>query len=127
MIDRKPALMAKWADVADFIAALRFGRENGLRVALRGGGQNAVLQSIFDGLYTPGFQWYWKADFFEELGDRAIVLHAKHCSQLPTLHSTMHLYPINGAAHRRTSQALRWLRVPLSSFPAGVWPNRRSG
>ena len=27
MIDRKPALMAKWADVADFIAALCLGRE----------------------------------------------------------------------------------------------------
>src|SRR5262249_43239043 len=26
-----------------------------------------VLQSMFDPLYGPGLQWYWKADFFNEL------------------------------------------------------------
>ena len=45
-----------------------------------------------------GLQWYWKADFFEELTDEAIALHVKYGEQLPTPHSTMHLYPINGAA-----------------------------
>jgi hypothetical protein len=59
-----------------------------------------VLQSMFDGLYPPGYQWYWKADFVNELSDEAIALHIQHGSQLPTLHSTMHLYPINGAAHK---------------------------
>ena len=48
----------------------------------------------------PGLQWYWKADFVNELTDKAIALHVKHGSELPTLHSTMHLYPINGAAHK---------------------------
>ena len=46
-----------------------------------------VLQSLFDGLYAPGMQWYWKADFVKELSDEAIALHVKHASQLPTLHS----------------------------------------
>jgi hypothetical protein len=59
-----------------------------------------MLQSMFDGLYAPGLQWYWKADFMNELSDEAITLHIKHGSQLPSLHSTKHLYPINGAAHR---------------------------
>ncbi|HKQ88059.1 MAG TPA: FAD-binding oxidoreductase [Candidatus Acidoferrales bacterium] len=59
-----------------------------------------MLQSMFDGLYVPGLQWYWKADFVNELSDKAIELHLKHAAQLPTLHSTMHLYPINGAASR---------------------------
>jgi FAD/FMN-containing dehydrogenase len=59
-----------------------------------------ALQSMFDALYPAGLQWYWKADFFRELDDRAIELHAKYGPQLPTMHSTMHLYPINGAAHR---------------------------
>ena len=59
-----------------------------------------MLQSMFDGLYVPGLQWYWKADFVNELSDKAIDLHLKHAAQLPTLHSTMHLYPINGAASR---------------------------
>ncbi len=67
-----------------------------------------MLQSMFDGLYTPGLQWYWKADFVKELGDQAIDLHVKHGSELPTLHSTMHLYPINGAAHRPAGGDTPW-------------------
>ena len=59
-----------------------------------------VLQSLFDAVYPPGLQWYWKADFFTDLSDRVIDLHVKYGTQLPTMHSTMHLYPINGAAHR---------------------------
>ena len=59
-----------------------------------------VLQSLFDALYPAGLQWYWKADFFTELSDKAIDLHVKYGAQLPTMHSTMHLYPINGAVHR---------------------------
>jgi FAD binding domain/Berberine and berberine like len=67
-----------------------------------------MLQSMFDGLYTPGLQWYWKADFVNELGDEAIALHIKHGSALPTLHSTMHLYPVNGAAHKTGSTDTPW-------------------
>ena len=37
-----------------------------------------ALQSMFDGLYPPGLQWYWKADFVHELSDEAIALHVKH-------------------------------------------------
>ena len=74
-----------------------------------------MLQGMFDGLYTPGLQWYWKADFVKELGDEAIALHIKHGSELPTLHSTMHLYPINGAAHRAAKKDTTW------SFRDAVW------
>ncbi|HZW90461.1 MAG TPA: FAD-binding oxidoreductase [Myxococcaceae bacterium] len=59
-----------------------------------------ALQSMFDALYPSGLQWYWKADFFKDLSDKAIDLHVKYGAQLPTFHSTMHIYPINGAAHR---------------------------
>ena len=59
-----------------------------------------VLQSLFDGLYPTGLQWYWKADFFKELSDKAIDLHMKYAERLPSPHSTMHLYPINGAVQR---------------------------
>ena len=59
-----------------------------------------ALQSMFDALYPAGLQWYWRADFFNELSDEAIELHVKYGAQLPTMHSTMHIYPINGAAHR---------------------------
>ena len=67
-----------------------------------------MLQGMFDGLYPPGLQWYWKADFVKELSDEAIALHIKHGSELPTLHSTMHLYPINGAAHRPKNTDTPW-------------------
>jgi FAD/FMN-containing dehydrogenase len=60
----------------------------------------SVLQSAFDGLYPAGLQWYWRADFFNEISDRAIEVHLKHAENLPTGHSTMHLYPIDGAAAR---------------------------
>ncbi len=59
-----------------------------------------VLQSMFDPLYPKGLQWYWRADWVKELSEEAIALHVKHGSQLPTMHSTMHLYPINGAPQR---------------------------
>jgi FAD/FMN-containing dehydrogenase len=59
-----------------------------------------AVQSLFDALYPTGLQWYWRADFFKELSDGAVKQHAEHGSRLPTMHSTMHLYPIDGAAHR---------------------------
>jgi len=74
-----------------------------------------MLQSMFDGLYTPGLHWYWKADFVKELDDEAIALHIKHGSELPTLHSTMHLYPINGAAHKTGNKETPW------SYRDAVW------
>jgi len=63
---------------------------------------------MFDPLYAPGLQWYWKADFVNELSDEAIRLHVKHGSQLPTMQSTMHLYPINGAARRVGKHTTAW-------------------
>jgi FAD/FMN-containing dehydrogenase len=59
-----------------------------------------VVQSLFDGLYPSGLQWYWRADFVKELSDKAIALHLEHGSALPTMHSTMHLYTIDGLAQR---------------------------
>ena len=59
-----------------------------------------AANALFDPLYPPGLQWYWRADFVNELSDQAIARHVEHGSALPTMHSTMHLYPIDGAAHR---------------------------
>src|SRR5215475_9971163 len=42
MIDRKPRLIARCADVADVIAAVKFARENKLPLSIRGGGHNAA-------------------------------------------------------------------------------------
>ena len=64
-----------------------------------------ALQSAFDGLYPAGLQWYWRADFFNEISDAAIAVHLKYGEQLPTGHSTMHMYPIDGAASRVPADA----------------------
>lgn len=51
MIDLRPRFIARCADVADVIAAVDFGRESGLAIAIRGGGHNgAGLGGIDDGL-----------------------------------------------------------------------------
>jgi FAD/FMN-containing dehydrogenase len=67
-----------------------------------------VLQSMFDGLYPPGLQWYWKADFFRTISDEAVAIHVKHAAKLPTMHSTMHLYPIDGVASRPKNSSTPW-------------------
>jgi FAD/FMN-containing dehydrogenase len=67
-----------------------------------------ALQSMFDGIYPPGDQWYWKADFVNELSDEAIAVHIEHGTHLPTGKSTMHLYPIDGAAGRVSNDATAW-------------------
>ena len=59
-----------------------------------------AVQGMFDSVYPPGLQWYWKADFVNELSDEAIALYVQYGSAIPTMQSTVHLYPINGAAHR---------------------------
>lgn len=48
-IDRKPALIARSAGVADVMAAVRFARESGLIVAVRGGGHSFPGLSTCDG------------------------------------------------------------------------------
>lgn len=67
-----------------------------------------ALQSMFDALYPRGLQWYWRADFFKQYDDKAIALHVKYGSQLPTMHSTMHIYPINGTVQRVANQDTAW-------------------
>ena len=51
MIDRRPRLIARSVDVADVITAVNFAREQGLLLAIRGGGHNGPgLGSCDDGL-----------------------------------------------------------------------------
>ena len=67
-----------------------------------------ALQSMFDGLYPTGMQWYWRADFIKEIPDEAIKIHKKFAEKLPSMHSTMHLYPINGQASRVNDTDTPW-------------------
>jgi FAD/FMN-containing dehydrogenase len=81
-----------------------------------------ALQGAFDALYPKGDQWYWRADFVTELSDAAIAEHEKFGPQMPTPQSTMHLYPIDGAAHRAQSgdTAFSYREANWGSVFAGV-------
>ncbi len=49
MIDRRPAAIVCAAGVADVIATVRYARESGLPVAIRGGGHNVAGSAVGDG------------------------------------------------------------------------------
>jgi FAD/FMN-containing dehydrogenase len=69
---------------------------------------HAMLQGAFDGVYPPGQQWYWRADFVDEISDAAIEAHARFGPEMPTWQSSMHLYPIDGAAHDVAPSDTAW-------------------
>src|SRR5215470_9313276 len=61
MIDRRPRIIARCVDVADVIAAVTFGRENKLLIAIRGGGHNAG--GLGDGRRRSHARWRaWPLD-----------------------------------------------------------------
>jgi FAD/FMN-containing dehydrogenase len=59
-----------------------------------------MLQGLFDPLLPPGLQWYWRADFAKEFTADAVTTHLAHARAMPTGLSQVHIYPIDGAAHR---------------------------
>lgn len=67
-----------------------------------------MLNSMFDALLPSGLQWYWKADFINEIPDEAIAMHSKFGNQLPTPLSQIHIYPINGKAHKVGNNETPW-------------------
>lgn len=67
-----------------------------------------ALNSLFDWLYPPGLQWYWKGHYLNELTDVCIDENINYGSNLPTPRSTMHLYPVDGKAHEVGQQETAW-------------------
>ncbi|MFN4141991.1 FAD-binding oxidoreductase [Aestuariivirga sp.] len=68
----------------------------------------AAVQSMFDGLYPKGMQWYWRGDFVKTLPDEAIDAHIRMVEKAPSELSLMHLYPIDGAVHRVDKADAAW-------------------
>jgi hypothetical protein len=64
-------------------------------------------QAAFDGLYPKGAQMYWRAEFLNEMSDEAIAVQARH-GAVPTVQSTSHIYPIDGAVHRVGAGDTAW-------------------
>lgn len=64
-----------------------------------------AINAAFDGLFPKGLRQYWKGNYVKDLTDEAIAVHMEHGPKAPTVSSTMHLYPIDGACHRVASDA----------------------
>jgi FAD/FMN-containing dehydrogenase len=85
----------------------------------------AALNSAFDGLVPPGLQHYWKAAYVRELTDEAIAVHMEYGPKVPTVNSTVHLYPIDGAVHDVPADATAFGHRDANFAPviAGMWPD----
>ncbi|WP_229681722.1 FAD-binding oxidoreductase [Neoroseomonas lacus] len=84
-----------------------------------------AVQSMFDGLYPKGMQWYWRGDFVGTLSDAAIDAHLEQAAKTPSELSLMHLYPIDGAVHRvdRADTAWNCRDATWSMVIAGIDPD----
>jgi hypothetical protein len=67
-----------------------------------------AIQQMFDGMLPPGLQWYWRADFYNDINEQARAKHLEFGSTIPTPLSQMHLYPLSGAAARVANDATPW-------------------
>jgi FAD/FMN-containing dehydrogenase len=84
-----------------------------------------ALQGLFDPLLPKGLQWYWKGAFVKALSDDAIDAHLESAAKTPSELSLMHLYPIDGAAHRigRNETAWNARSATWSMVIAGIDPD----
>ncbi len=84
-----------------------------------------ALNSAFDGLVPAGLQHYWKSNFVRELTDEAIDAHLEHGPRVPAVNSTVHIYPINGAAQRvgPGEAAFGHRDATFAPVIAGMWPD----
>jgi FAD/FMN-containing dehydrogenase len=84
-----------------------------------------ALNAAFDALLPPGLQQYWKANFLTELSDDQIDAQLEWGPKAPTVNSTGHIYPINGAAQRVASDATAFGHrdATFATVIAGAWPD----
>jgi hypothetical protein len=84
-----------------------------------------ALNSAFDGLVPAGLQHYWKANFVREMTDEAIAAHLIYGPKVPVVNSTVHIYPINGAAQRVGADESAFGHRDANFAPviAGMWPD----
>ncbi|WP_347110492.1 FAD-binding oxidoreductase [Paenarthrobacter sp. S56] len=82
-----------------------------------------ALNVAFDGLNQKGMQGYWKANFLRELNDGAIAAHAKFGSTVTSVHTSVHVYPIDGAVSRVGQQdtAFAYRDMKFAPVIAAQW------
>lgn len=106
LLDELPAPLFNWMSVMPYVA----------------------VQSMFDGLYPKGLQWYWRGDFVKHLPDEAVEAHLAQAAKTPSELSLMHLYPIDGAVHRVSKDETAWncRDATWSMVIAGIDPNPKN-
>jgi FAD/FMN-containing dehydrogenase len=84
-----------------------------------------MLNSMFDPLIPPGLQQYWKTVLDSEIPDGAVAAHIEHGPKVPTLNSTMHIYPISGAVSRVPADATAFSArdARFATVIPGAWPD----
>ena len=85
-----------------------------------------VANSLFDALLPPHMlQHYWKADFVNEVTDEQVQIHQEFGPKVPSWQSTMHLYPLNGAAKEvgATDTAYAYRDVNFTHIIAAMYPD----
>lgn len=84
-----------------------------------------AVQSLFDPLLPSGLQWYWRADFVKTFSADAIKAHLAQAMKTPAGLSQVHIYPVDGAAHRvgTTDTAFSYRDANFSVVIVGIDPN----
>ncbi len=84
-----------------------------------------AVQSMFDGLLPHGLYHYWKADFVDDLTEQAIAGHVRYGARIPTVHSAVHIYPLDGAVHDVAADqtAFAYRDVKFTHILAAVSPD----
>ena len=84
-----------------------------------------AINSLFDPLFPPGLQHYWKAHFATKLTDGAIEAHLKFGPMVPAVNTPVHIYPINGACQRvgASDTAFAYRDATFATVIAGIWPD----
>ena len=84
-----------------------------------------ALNAAFDALLPPGLQQYWKANFLTELSDGQIDAQLEWGPKVPTVNSTGHIYPIDGAVQRVAADATAFGHrdANFATVIAGAWPD----
>ncbi|WP_448627801.1 FAD-binding oxidoreductase [Geodermatophilus sp. URMC 64] len=82
-----------------------------------------ALNAAFDALYPKGLQHYWKTAYAKELTDEAIAAHLEYGSRTPSVHTAVHLYPIDGAVQDVPSDATAFGHrdASFAFVIAGMW------
>ena len=82
-----------------------------------------ALNGAFDPLLPKGLQGYWKANFLPEITDSVIDVHVEHAKDVPSIHCAVHLYPIDGAVQRVSTDQSAFPNREVNFAPviAGMW------